>query len=345
LSPADRGDPGGPDAPRLERVHLLLGPELGEKNEYARKIVSRAAAEAGSAPEVAHRYLPETRPSEIVSEMRNGSLFSSCRVFYYQGVEQLGAKAEIAVLADYMASPADDVILILLSDQSYVDKPLSAAAGAARTKIFWELFEDRKEDWIRAFFRKRGHGVEEDAVQAILELVENNTEALKEECSRLALFLEPGAGLTEDVVEAYVSHNRSEDAFSLFDRMGSSGIEEALETLEKILYSKEGEPIAVLAGLQWCFAKLESFETLLASGMPAEEALIGAGLKFKKKQKLYRQASSRYPLPVCRRILARLPDADAELRSAPAGTDRLILQVLVYETMTKEGRAIEAWEA
>jgi DNA polymerase III subunit delta len=342
VSPADRGSPGGRS---VERVHLLLGPELGEKNEYIRKIVAQAGAEAGSAPEEGRRYLPETRPSELVSEMRNGSLFSACRVFHYQGVEQLAAKPELAVLTDYIASPADDVILILISDQSFVDKSLSAAAGTNRTKTFWELFEDRKEDWVRAFFRKREHGVQEEAVQAILELVENNTEALKEECSRLALFLEPGAELSEEVVESYLSHNRTEDAFSLFERMSLSGIEEALETLEKILYSKEGEPIAVLAGLQWCFAKLESFEALVASGMQAEEAFMGVWLKSKTKQKLYRQAWSRYPLPVCRRILARLPDADAALRSAPPGSDRLILQILVYETMAKEGRAIEAWEA
>jgi len=342
LSPSarDGARPGGEGA---ERVYLLLGPELGEKNDFIRRIVSMAAADAGSKPEEYRRYLPETKPSELVSEMRNGALFASMRVFIYQGIEQIGSKADASVLIDYIKAPSDDAVLVLLSDQAGVDKGIKDAAGERRTKIFWELFEDRKEEWVRSFFKRKGAGVTEEAVQAILELVENNTEALKEECSRLALFMEPGAALDEGTVEAYLSHNRAEDAFSLFDRICADGLEEALETLEKILYSKEGEPIGLLAGLQWCFARLESFEACMASGLSADEAFLRSGLRSKQQQTRYRQASARFPRAACRRVLSRRTEADAELRSSPLGLERLILQVLVYEIMAKEGVPIESW--
>ena len=46
------------------------------------------------------------------------------------------------------------------------------------------MFEDRKEQWLESFFRKNGYKTDPDVAELILSLVENNTEALRTECSR-----------------------------------------------------------------------------------------------------------------------------------------------------------------
>jgi DNA polymerase-3 subunit delta len=336
VSPAGQGREGA--------CLLLLGPEIGEKNARVRAIRDALAKAHGELPEIERHYYPETRPAALVASMRTGSLFASSRLVIYQDMKDINSKADAAILAEYVSAPAEGVTLLLLSDETRVDRAIQDAVGASNVTVFWELFENRKEDWVRAFFKRSGLGITEEAVQAVLELVENNTEALKAECSRLALMLKPGQELTETVVEEYLSHGRSEDVFSLFGRMAGSGLQEALETLEKILESKESAPVTLVAGLQWSFARLESILSMQAAGLSAEEAFGKLRINSKLQQRLYRQAAGRYPLEACRRILTRLCDQDAELRSTPQGSERLIMQTLVYEIMEKGGQSIQVRE-
>ena len=79
------------------------------------------------------------------------------------------------------------------------------------------MFENRKPQWVENFFRKNGFSISPDAVEQILEMVENNTESLKSECSRFFFCFEKGTTITSDDVEKILSHNREENAFTLFD--------------------------------------------------------------------------------------------------------------------------------
>ena len=84
----------------------------------------------------------------------------------------------------------DDVFLFLVSDETSVDKKLENLIPKDNKQVFWEMFENRKEEWLTSFFAKNGYKIHEDAVAAILEMIENNTEALRNECSRFFLCFE-----------------------------------------------------------------------------------------------------------------------------------------------------------
>ena len=322
---------------------LLLGPEVGEKADFLSALRSELSAKAGGALEESRAWVTDTAPGALVSSLMNSSLFSPLRLVVYSGVEGLGSKTAAAPLVQYLANPARDAVLVMLSDEVTIEKSLKDAVGAANTKVFWELFEDRKEEWIRYFFRKEGIGIDQEAVEAILELVENDTASLRSECARLALFVPKGSPVTGEIIETWLSHNRSEDAFSLFDRMASGGLREALESLEKILFSKEGEPIAILAGLQWCFRKLEAYQRNLAAGMGQDEAFTKAGIR-KMKQKNYRQAAATFPPAACRAILSRIVDTDSLLRSSGSVSDKLAMQTFVYQAMKSGGRKLAVFD-
>jgi len=322
--------------------YLLLGPEIGEKNAFIDKLRAELAKSIGAKADEERHYCQDMKPGELVSLLLNGSLFAPHRLVVYAGIDLVTAKGDVAALTDYLRSPSPDVTLIMTSDGASADKALKDAVGSGGCKVFWEMFEDKKEEWVRSFFRREGFKISPDAIQSILELVENNTEALKSECSRLALFLPKEREIVETDIESYVSHNRAEDAFSLFDRIACDGLEQALECLEKILSSKEGEPIGILAGLSWSFKRLEGFQRLKAQGLGPDEAFLRSGIKSKKLQATYREAERRYPLPVCRSVISRLLDADYALRSLGGSMDKTVMQKALYEIMAKSGRPIEA---
>lgn len=319
----------------------MLGPELGEKSSFLGGLKRELRASCSDSLEEDRFYLPETKVPALLQSISNPSLFSQRRLALYYGVEQLGAKADIKALAEFIRNMPADLCLVMLSDEVGADKALKDACGERGVKVFWEMYEDRKEEWIRSFFRRQGIKIQEDAVGLLLELVENNSEALGQECSRLAAFIGQGQSVDEALVANYITHNRSEDAFSLFARIAESGFPEALGVLNKILETKEGEPIGILAGLAWSFRRLETYLELLGSGMAADDAALRSGLRSKTLKAQYQKAGRRFNLEACRRVQALIVATDEALRSGQANMELCLLHSFLYCVMEKGGQGLE----
>jgi len=173
-------------------------------------------------------YAGETPLAEIISALRTASLFAAARIFFIKRCEGIKKKDELTLLSSYLASQADDTILILISDETSVAKALEQAISPAQKKVFWELLDNRKREWVENFFRKEGFKIGSDAVEAVLEMVENNTAALQQECSRLILFLDKDREVSPDDVERWLSHTREESVFTLFSRIASGDLSRSL---------------------------------------------------------------------------------------------------------------------
>lgn len=231
------------------KVYLLLGPEAGEKEQFLLQIKNRVLQEAGGEVEQARHYPFETSMSEVVSAIRNGSLFSTHKWVVIPQVETV-KREEAAVLAEYCAKPSEDATMVLISSGTDRDiaKALTGVIPKSQVKIFWELFENQKQNWVRSYFRERNIRVGEETVELILELVENNTQELRRECEKLALFFGEGKDLSHDDVERYLYHSKEENVFTLFDRFAAGEFTQTLEVMKKIGLSGESQPIQLLGG-------------------------------------------------------------------------------------------------
>jgi DNA polymerase-3 subunit delta len=310
-------------------VHLFLGPEIGEKEEAIQEIRKKLQGTARGMEEMSF-YAGETPVSGIVSILRNGSLFADARFFLIKNTEVLKKKEEIETLAAYIKSPQDNTALILISENTGIDKTIEKAVGAAGKKLFYELFENRKIEWIATFFSKQGCRISEDGITAILEMVENNTEALRRECLRLMLFLGKEKVIEAEDVEKWLSHTREESAFTLFSRIASGDFSKSLESLRTLLAAKE-TPIAIFGGLASCFRKLRNYAHLLEKGMGYDDfELKKIGLSHPKSRQDYAQARRRYDADIC---LALLAEYDLKIRSSSSALEALTMDMFLYKLM------------
>ncbi|HET7838166.1 MAG TPA: DNA polymerase III subunit delta, partial [Rectinemataceae bacterium] len=236
---------------RIESVYLLAGPEVGKRRAFTDDLRAAVASADGQAAEEHRLYASETGVAELLALLRNGSLFSTRRIVEYRGAELAKGKDELKELAAYIASPASDAILLLITEAFYIEKALEEAVGKERKKTFYEMFENEKPRWIRSKLRELGFGIDDEGVEALLELVENDSSALEAACARLAVVYQPGRELGEEEVEAAISHTRQEDAFSLFDRVVTGELDEALEVLEAVLADRRGDAVQVISALIW----------------------------------------------------------------------------------------------
>ncbi|MFA6688232.1 MAG: DNA polymerase III subunit delta [Sphaerochaetaceae bacterium] len=329
-------------------VYLLLGPEAGDKGQRIKDIRAELRQQIGGEPEL-HRFYPfETENGELFSALDNNSLFSDHRLVILSQAEDLSA-ALTAQLVEYIGHPSSTATLLIVSNETSVSSKLMSAVPKAQTEIFWEMFENRKADWVRTFFRKAGMMIGNNAVDLLLDLVENNTQELKNTCSQLIMFLQSDpqrqdGQVTEDDVDSYIYHSRQESVFSLFEHIARGELERSLATLHVLARSGQGEPVPLIAGLVWQFRRLMSIQMQRKEGTSFSEALAGASvlgqkspIRRKKDQELYAKACDRYSLDDIRRIIALLSDYDIRTREMGSDMQQPLLEHCLYLIIEKKG--------
>lgn len=332
----------------MENAYLLLGPENGEKQKKLQQIRKELKNGIGSEPELYRFYPFETTASQIYSALDNNSFFSDHRLVIVSQAESLTAP-QIDMLVSYLAHPAPNSTLVLISeDTSLKSAKLSKSFKKEAVTIFWEMFDNQKEDWIRNYFRQQGLVITSDGIETVLEMVDNNTVEIKSACGQLALFwrLEKKEGpVDEQAVETYMHHTRTENAFTLFPSIVSRDLKLALQILHSYLeMGDSGASIVLHAGLLWQFRRLESVSRLIGEGNNETGAFMGATvidvqkpLRSRRDQNLYRSALKNYTREEIRSILLLLEENDITLKGA-GDMSMLLWERLLYQIIVDKGK-------
>jgi len=328
------------------KVYIFLGPELGKKNDA----VNAVKAKISNAEEYVF-YAGETSINIVADTLLNISLFAEKRIIIVKNAELIKKKDEVELLTSCLKNMEENTALILLSDEYKLAAGLEDAclqgAPKANRQIFYELFEKEKHEWIKQFFRREGFNIEKDCIDVILEMVENNTDALKRECSRLIHFAKGQAIESEEQtdkskgqidklegqiinlslceVEKWLFHNREESPFTLFSRIAAGDLSKALESLAIMLAAKESAS-GIMASLTSCFRKLSDYLSLIETGNSNNSfELKKIGLSSPKAKDDYAAASRRYNAESVEACLAVTAEYETLLRSPAAVMENILM--------------------
>jgi len=310
-------------------AYIFLGPEIGKKQDETEQI--RKKLSGSGAYEETVFYAGETPVINIVNTIQNHSLFSQARLFIVKSAEQIKKKDEINAVAACMRDLEPDTALILVSDEFRLSAGLDDACPKENRKVFYEMFERDKIAWVRSFFQRAGLTIDTSGVDAILELVVNNTDAMQRECSRLVFFLPKDRPASAQDVEKWLSHSREESSFTLFARIAAGDCSKAVESLHTLLAAKES-PIGILGGLAWCFRKLRDYLALSEYGDPDNFALKKIGLSAVTKNN-YAAASRRYTIKDVEKCLAVTAEYDILARASGPALEETLMDVYVLKIM------------
>jgi DNA polymerase III, delta subunit len=333
------------DAP----LYLYTGPEFGERNAAVQAVKDALKKTYGSLDEYLF-YASDTPVSEVMTILQSGSLFTSSACVVFRAAEVIKKKEDIELIAGWAKNASGSTsALVLVSDEISVDTKLEKAVPPANKKVFWEMFEDRKIPWLTDFFRKNGYTVSSDAAEDILDMVENNTEELRSECSRFFLLFPKGHEVTSEDVEAVLAHNREESAFTLFDTMCSAEsvprrLEQSLEVIQKIRLTKDSSSVMIIAGLTSCFRRLQVWHSLNAAGQNDDFNLKINGFASRKAKSQYSRAAQIWSPGQVAAILAALSSTDMDIRSGGALMEDTLLHLLAYEIVAKKGASCAEYE-
>lgn len=331
-------------------IYLYTGPEAGERNDAVNNIIVSLKKKFGNIEEY-HYYATETSVADFISVLENESLFASAVCVTIKNAEAIKKKEDVETITKWISSSkSDSNVLILTSDEISIDSKIEKAVPAANKKIFWEMFENQKVPWIFNFFRKNGYLIEQEAAEDILEMVENNTEVLKNECSRFFILFPKEHKITQEDVESVLTHTREENSFTLFESMAENAesqnkrFEKSIDILQKIRLSKENSSVLIIAGLTSCFRKLLLWHKLEVQGQNDDFNLKINGFGSKKLKAQYAKAAKIWSSGQTTAILADLANSDMEIRSGGNLLEDVILEKLLYEIVIKKGASCAKYE-
>ena len=323
----------------MNAAWLFTGPEIGQKKQKIETIKQEIKKNYGEA-ETHTFYAYETSAFEVLNILNSISLFAAPTFIEFRNAELIKDKAEIAELQNWIkkATPDNTSFLVLESDEIGIDKKLESVFSAHQKQIFWEMFENKKQDWIRSFFRTNNMDITDDAIETILEMVENNTEALKNECQHIALFFESGKRLEAADMEKLLSHNKEETVFSLFDAMTFGNAEKTFDILNKLFFTKNFSTVQFVIGLTYCFRKLNDVQHYLnTSGeLPNDTSLRKFGIVSKKAVAQYQRALKRWTETDVQKIILILTACDFEIRKSGQALQNTLIETAILKIVKNQ---------
>ncbi|AFG38689.1 DNA polymerase III subunit delta [Spirochaeta africana] len=314
----------------MSALHLLLGPEDGKKQEYLQALQAGLTKRLGQAPDRVTMYAGEQSIGDAVTLLRNGSLFNPHQLLLFYGAESIKSQDDLALLARYAKSPSPEGTLVLLSAETKVSRKVEGAVPKSQVKIFWELFENQKEQFIQRYLRDHGRRIEQDALLLLLETIENTTDQMRSACDLLLSLFPRDSVITEEGVDAFLFHSKQESVFTLFRAIGQRDREHSLEILHTLLELQDMKPFQIVAGVSWQLRRLLSAKERLQRGQAPADVWAELKIRGKRNQEQMLRAARAFSLPELQERLRLTAEADGALRSDRSGIHHHLMTLFVY---------------
>lgn len=312
----------------MSNIFLCLGPESGKKSDFINQIKSQLSQKGDL--DFYNYYSFDQDLQSVISLLKNESLFAAHTMVVYNNCEAIKTKADIALVQEFASSKSANATLVLASDGMSVDKKLKDLVPKQNQKMFWELFENEKKGFIQKLFRENNKRISQEAVEMLLEMIENNTSELSSQCNRVIQYYSDIEVIEADHIEKIIYHSKEENVFTLFARVCHRDLEGALEIVEKLLMEGANQIVGLVAGLSWQLQRLEQVIFFIHKHYSGDEACTKAGVRGKSNIANYLRASREFNLHQIRDAVRKLEKTDLELRSNKTDFQPHLLKMLLY---------------
>jgi DNA polymerase III subunit delta len=307
--------------------------------------------------------LGETELFEVLDRARTPSLMAPFQVFFVRGVKELYGRGshddEFEAIKAYFDNPNPDALLIFVADHISIPADPRKMDMTDRDRYvriketlgeycnvveLARVEEGEAVKWITEQTATEGVKVDADAARELVDALGGDMMLVSNELEKLILFVGDKKRITLGDVETMVLAAKQRTLYELTDAISAKDRVKALEILDAILSSGDGEEAAI--GHLYMLAKtfrqmLVIFERKVRDSRMLWQALWqGFRVPPFAAEDIIRQArryQSRRELTRGLRLIAR---ADLALRSNPT-SKRMVLENLVLE-LSSERRVQEA---
>ena len=308
--------------------------------------------------------LAETDLAEVLDRARTPSLMAPFQVFFVRGVKNLFGRSsnedKLKAIEQYAKDPNPDAVLIFVAD--HISIPADARRMDMTDKERYERIREsmgsyaaivelgRVEEneavrWIQEYCSTRAVKIDPEAARELVDSLGGDMMMISNELDKLILYAGEKKRVTLGDVETMVLAAKQRSLYELTDAISARERTRALEVLDAILSSGEGEEAAI--GHLYMLAKTFRQMLVILERNVRDQRMLWAALwqGFRvppfAADDIIRQArryKSKRDLTRAIRLVAK---ADLALRSNPP-SKRLVLEKLVLD-LTAEPKPEPEW--
>jgi DNA polymerase-3 subunit delta len=311
--------------------------------------------------------LAENDLAEVLDRARTPSLMAPFQVFFVRGVKNLfgrGSNEEkLAAIEDYCKSPNPDALIVFVAD--HISIPADVRRMEMQDKERYQRIREtmglycgivelaRVEEgeavrWITEFCASRDVPVkiEPDGARELVDALGGDMMMISNELEKLMLYVGAKNRITLGDVETMVLAAKQRSLYELTDAISSKDRVRALEVLDAMLSSGDGEEAAI--GHIYMLAKTFRQMLVILERNVRDQRMLWAALwqgfrvpPFAADDiiKQARRYKSRRDLTRAIRLVAK---ADLALRSNPV-SKRMVLERLVMDLTTEPRLETPGW--
>jgi DNA polymerase-3 subunit delta len=324
-------------------IYVFLGPESGEKAREILEIKQAFKEKHNNSIEEYTLYGFEDGIPGLLELARGGNLFSSGCFIIFREADQIKINDQMKQLEQYIKSPSADCVIVFDSDQvsttkfPFLKKVTSLIPKQAQ-KIFWEMFENKRQSWLISYVRSHGGSISREAAELFLELVENNSQDMARECDTLLLLHQGDTEITLEDVERFIFHSKEENAYSIFGYLADRDLSRALEGLHKFVGAGDHHSIPLMGSLVRQFRVLGMLKSTFPKGIPSNDTLKDHGIGFRRAQTAYQTALQKYTTLEVGRIIQLAGQYEFALREFRSSWHHRLLELFCYQVTVRGGQ-------
>jgi DNA polymerase-3 subunit delta len=309
--------------------------------------------------------LGDTDLAEVLDRARTPSLMAPFQVFFVRGVKNLfgrGSNEEkLAAIEDYCKNPNPDALIVFVAD--HISIPADVRKIEMQDRERYQRIRDtmgqycgivelaRVEEgeavrWISDYCTSQAVEIEADGARELVDALGGDMMMISNELEKLILYVGEKKRITLGDVETMVLAAKQRSLYELTDAISSKDRVRALEVLDAILSSGDGEEASI--GHVYMLAKSFRQMLIILERNVRDQRMLWAALwqGFRvppfAADDIIRQArryKSRRELTRAIRLVAK---ADLALRSNPV-SKRLVLERLILDLTTEPKVESPGW--
>ena len=354
------------EARKLRPVYVFVGDEVFFRKQCRDAILQSLVPTDQREFSLFDFDLAETDLAEVLDRARTPSLMAPFQIFFVRGVKTLFGRGsnsneeKLNAIEQYCKDPNPDAVLIFIAD--HISIPADARRMDLTDKERYERIREtlgrycaivelgRVEEseavrWIQEYCLTREVKIEPDAGRELVDSLGGDMMMVSNELEKLVLYVGEKKRVTLGDVETMVLAAKQRSLYELTDAISSRDRTRALEMLDAVLSSGDGDEAAI--GHLYMLAKTFRQMLVILERNVRDQRMLWAALwqGFRvppfAADDIIRQARRYKSKPELTRAIRLVSRADLALRSNPPSR-RLILEKLVLD-LTAEPKPEVGW--
>lgn len=225
-------------------------------------------------------------------------------------------KHNIDALHRYLEHPPSETILVIQVPYEKMDARKAITKFVQKNATVEECTPLKEQDlrgWVRRQLGKHGIGIDADAMEELLKRVENNTEVLVSETTKLVLYAEDMQRVNIDTVRKVITKNVEDNVYEITNSLLENKRGKALEIYNDLVMHSE-DPLRILGILVNKYREILHTKLLMEAGH--EKAEIGDYFNATSGRTYYIMKNARsVRKDIVEDQLAKLEDLDYKIKT------------------------------